>query len=397
MSRIYQLLLAVACMVPGFGFTQSSFTTSWNNAFTVESTDKNFQFKFGGRMHYDMAWLFQDNALDTTFGKVNSGTEFRRVRFYNQGKIYHNVFYKVQLDFAGGAVAFKDVFLEFSGIPALGNLRVGQMKEPLRIEALTSSNYITLPERSFHLFFSPERNTGLMFHNELRNRRLGWQIGLFRNAGTNGNDREAGSHYNLTIRLSTHLPIAKADGHYVHLGLGYSLRLPKEDKYSVSGRPSSRMAPAYVSTGTITDVDNVQLLNLEGAWVFGPLSFQTEYLHTTVNTTEDFKFSAWYGQVSWFITGEHRPWASSYTGFGRVEPTNYFGAGKGAGAWELALRYSAIDLNDNTMAGGKMIEWTLGANWYLNPATRIMLQYAYTELKGVGNTGIVLLRFMVFF
>ena len=54
--------------------------------------------EFGGRIMYDMAvWENTTNDVATQM----SGTEFRRVRFYNSGKIYGNVKYKLQLDFAG--------------------------------------------------------------------------------------------------------------------------------------------------------------------------------------------------------------------------------------------------------------------------------------------------------
>ena len=101
--------------------------------------------EFGGRIMYDMAvWENTTNDVATQM----SGTEFRRVRFYNSGKIYGNVKYKLQLDFAGGKIAFKDVWMELNKLPIKGNLRVGHFKEPLRLEAITSSKYITFMERS---------------------------------------------------------------------------------------------------------------------------------------------------------------------------------------------------------------------------------------------------------
>ena len=106
------------------------------------------EIKFGGRIMYDMA-IWGDSAMD------NSGTEFRRVRFYNSGKLYGNVKYKLQLDFAGGTISFKDVWMELSELPFNGNIRVGHFKEPLRLEALTSSKYITFIERGLPISMSP--------------------------------------------------------------------------------------------------------------------------------------------------------------------------------------------------------------------------------------------------
>ena len=105
---------------------------------SAQSSDK--EIKFGGRIMYDMAvWENTTNDVATQ----TSRTEFRRVRFYNSGKIYGNVKYKLQLDFAGGEIAFKDVWMELNKLPIKGALRVGHFKEPLRLEALNSSKYIT--------------------------------------------------------------------------------------------------------------------------------------------------------------------------------------------------------------------------------------------------------------
>jgi phosphate-selective porin OprO/OprP len=54
----------------------------------------------------------------------------------------------------------------------------------------------------------------------------------------------------------------------------------------------------------------------------------------------------------------------------------------GWGAWEIAARYSVVDLNDRLgfadgVAGGKQEVFTAGLNWYVNRNVRFMLNYLH--------------------
>ena len=53
----------------------------------------------------------------------------------------------------------------------------------------------------------------------------------------------------------------------------------------------------------------------------------------------------------------------------------------GRGAWEVAYRFSYIDmLDDLTVKGaGLATDHTFGVNWYLNPYTRLMLNYVHSS------------------
>ncbi|MFH1320860.1 MAG: porin [Bacteroidota bacterium] len=402
-TKIYFLVMGLLISSFVFAQVENPFDVKWHNGFKFESADKQFKLKFGGRIMYDLAFFSQDDTLENAFGNLNNGTEFRRARFYSAGQLYHNVKYKLQLDFASGNISFKDVYIELVKLPAVGNFRVGHFKEPFRLEALTSSKYITFMERAFPIEFFPERNTGFMFYNDLLSKRISWQAGFFRRSDGTGNDKQADDGYNITGRL-TGLPINnKEKRQLLHLGLAYSYRKPDNKTYEIKSKPESHLANDYVSTGTIGDVDNINLIGTEAALVLGSFSIQGEFVHSSVRaktdtTANNYSFSTYYGQVSYFLTGENRNYKNSYLGFDRVSPKNNFGNGKGGlGALEIALRYSGINLDSDSIIGGQLNNITIGLNWHLNPATRIMTNYVLAQLNNVGNANIFQIRLQIDF
>lgn len=394
MSRISYSLISL--LLPLSLLSQNDFKVYWEDGFKFESAEKKFNLNFGGRIHYDMAWMWQDESIVNAFGEFTNGIELRRARFYNSGTIYSKVAYRLQLEFAGGEVSFTDAYFELRKLPLLGNLRLGQVKEPYRLEALASSNDMPFIERTPHVAFGSIRNSGILVLNSLWNDNLGYQIGVFRNADKTGNDKTAGEAYNFTARLSAKLLNNEARNSFLHLAVAFSNRNYKNNEYRVSAGPAINLAPKYLSTGTLTNVDNVQMLNFEGAWITGPFAIQAEYLMAEVRSSIDINLSTYYAQASYFLTGESRRWKGSYEVYGGVKPRKNFGEG-GVGAWEVALRFSSTDLNDRVIAGGKMTEWTTGINWYLNPASRLQLNYVLANVDEIGWSHGLLTRFHVAF
>jgi phosphate-selective porin OprO/OprP len=118
--------------------------------------------------------------------------------------------------------------------------------------------------------------------------------------------------------------------------------------------------------------------------VYGPFSLQGEYFQTFLdsNASDDPEFEGYYIQGGYFLTGEHRNYSASNGYFTRVRSNqNFYPVKGGWGAWEVALRYSSIDLNDSDIRGGKEDDITAGLNWYLNPNVRFMFNYVYADLN----------------
>jgi phosphate-selective porin len=80
-----------------------------------------------------------------------------------------------------------------------------------------------------------------------------------------------------------------------------------------------------IETGNIEDVNTVNILNIEAVYSIGPFTAQAEYLsdfahQENAEVSQTYQFANYYAQVSFFITGEHRPYIDSYETFGRVKP-----------------------------------------------------------------------------
>lgn len=332
----------------------------------VESQDGDFKFQVGGRVMVDAAVYDKDKT------SLGTGAEIRRARLFAKGTVYNDWFYKAQIDFAGDDVSLKDMYMGYKGFDNF-KITAGNHKEPFSLEELTSSKYITFMERGLPNAFSPGRDVGISVATN--GDRWGARAGYFFDGVENDNSPDS-QGWGVTGRL--HFAPVMDNGNIVHVGASASYRGDGEDEVRFRARPESHVTSTrLVDTGTISDYSNQTLLGAEAAAVFGPFSLQGEYIQTSVDVDgpgSDPDFSGWYVFASYFLTGEHRPYKASSGTFGRVKPKSIVGKG-GHGAWELAGRYSSIDLQDSGIGGGEEDNITVGLNWYATPNIRFMANY----------------------
>ena len=358
----------------------------WNgNKLVFKSADGSFSVQIGGRIHLDGG--ITDESDDWSPGSEDDAVEIRRGRMFLAGDIHSNMYYKWQVDFAGGASSapdFKDFYVGLKDTP-LGKLQAGQFKESFSLEELTSSNYLSTMERSSMNALVPARNVGAQVSNTNGAETLGWAVGTFWDDGSDTGSFSGTGETNVTARV--HGTLWNEDGGGDLLHLGGSVRATQDSggtlRYRSRG-PSAIPSARAVDTGTIAS-DGAESFGVEAAWVRGPLSVQGEYTQTMVDveTGSDADFDGWYGLVSYFLTGESRPYKASSGSFSRVKPAKNHG--DGGGAWELVGRLGALDLEDGSVAGGELEDITVGVNWYLNPNSRLMLNWIHMELDGAAD------------
>lgn len=377
--------------------TPNTFHTYWKDGLRFDSLDESFKLKIGGRIQWDWSYYLADDEIEDTVGSLDDGTEFRRARIYLSGMIHDNIDFKVEFDFAGGDADFKDVYMGIRNVPYVGNLRFGHFKEPFSIEELTSSNDVTFMERSLVNTLAPSRNAGIMMFDSVLDDRMTLAAGIFRETDDFA-DGDIKRDWNATARV-TGLPWYAENGRkLLHVGFAYTHKNYEDDTARFRQRPESHRSPRFADTGDFS-AEYADIIGVELACVHGSFSLQGEYAQAFVEsrTRSDPTFWAASIQAGYFLTGEHRPYQRSTGTFDRVRPLRNFGKGGGWGAWELAARYSHLDLNNAHIDGGELRDFSLGLNWYLNPNMRIMCNYVRADLVDDGDANIFQARFQVSF
>jgi phosphate-selective porin OprO/OprP len=367
----------------------------WKDGMRFESADKRYKLKIGGRIHYDGQFFDPDSdtrsAVETGANRIEDGTELRRARIELSGEVGDRTDWAFGMDFGSGTTNFRNAYVGVKDFP-FGSVRAGQFKEPYGLEQITSSNNEMFTERSLMNALVPAFNAGFMVYDAFAEERATWSVGAFRTGPDTGEVSRGDGEWATTARV-TGLPLCSEDGRdYVHLGLGLSRRSPTNDSVTFSSKPEANLAPNYVSATVPTE--SYDLIGLEAAWVRGPFSLTGEYtlasLEGDSGTASDPDFAGYYLQASCFLTGESRGYRKAQGCFDTLKPKeNAFDGKGGLGAWEVAARISSLDLTDDGIDGGQLDDLTFGVNWYLNPNTRVMVDYILADLdpSGAGSDG----------
>jgi phosphate-selective porin OprO/OprP len=193
-----------------------------------------------------------------------------------------------------------------------------------------------------------------------------------------------------------------ANGGYVlHPDESTSTASPGVTTYGItfSDRPELRVDNVtYLNTGAI-NAKSAYTAGLEGAVSWGPLLVQGENFWYGITRNNPAlgaanpKFSGWYVEGSWVITGEAHQYNIATASYVRPSPDHPFNPGNGDwGAWELAGRYSSTDLDygvSSTVAadrvfGGLQRIASAGINFYPDDVLKFMFDFQHVEVENIG-------------
>ena len=358
-------------------------------------------YKWRGRLYIDGVTYDDDNATAAFFGKDRENEfGFDTARIGVQGDIYENIRYVFEVEFEGTETDFKDVFAEAHDMP-IGSIRAGHFKEPISLEELTSSRFITFMKRSYATeTFAPSRDFGVEAYNSVDAcDNATWFLGTFRNDSDDSPDgratqRSDNGDWTADFRFAW-LPYydEPTEGRYlVHLGGSYSYRNSGNLAEWETVGDIGNQGP--IGVGALANSRTWNQIGTEFAVVWGPFSVQSEYYQAFFDSGE--QYNGAYVQASYFLTGENRGYEKEAKAFGRVHPfepafwiDTCEGACCGRGAWEIAAGYSYVDLRDGEDIEPGVQErafvdgFDFGVNWYLNPYSRMMFDYNHEITKFV--------------
>lgn len=381
---------------------QAASVTLKNGRPTFAAGDGQFTASIRGVMQLDTAQYFQDDSLPasvTTGRDLNSGTNFRRGRLGVEGRLFGDFSYNILLDFGGsgtdGSTTLHELWLQYEGLKPF-KLKVGAFPPNLGLEDAASTNGSLFPERPS----SAEIARGLAGADK----RIGAQLlangdrWLVAAAVTGAKTTDAATfdeQLGYTFRVAG-TPL-KGDGWRIQVGASASIvaqpaqtTLAGPYPVTLSDRPELRVdGTQLISSGAI-DASGARHWGLEAAGQWRGVLVQGEYFDYRIDRRDpaagvtDPRFTGWYLEAGWVLTGETRKFNSDTAAFDAPPVTKPFNLQRGSwGAWELAARYSVVDLNHDENAvlaadrvrGGEQEIVTLGVNWFLNPDLRLSLDY----------------------
>jgi len=384
----------------------------------IASADGRFSAALRVTLQYDTGHYMQSaraRMLPATNGPdLSDGSNFRRAQIGLQGALFGDWSYSFKMDFGSGGSTgtespgrIQEAYVEYDGLaPFL--FRIGAHAAAVGLESNGSSSDQLLLERASPAELARGMASGTRSAVELvyAGERL---FGSLAYTGDKPGALGAFDEQQAIVARVSYSPINTAERHWVISAGGSDIFRPaRNGPHSDAERPLRLSSLAelvlddnstkFVDTGEIADATEASNWGVESGASFGPFLAQGGYFGYGVDRRGAGRhgFDGWYGEASWVLTGEGRGWSEERAAFVGPRPRNALSDGGGIGAFEVAARYSALDLNDQagtmgdslpvgSLRGGQQRIVTLGLNWYPNTALKFTLQAQNVEASRIGT------------
>jgi phosphate-selective porin OprO/OprP len=390
--------------------------------FGIESADGRNAIFLTGRLHFDIG-DYLDYKPGSKFAAVqdlNSGTNARRARLGVVGRFMQDWDYTFIYDLGGSGDGFppdpgaltsgiENALVTYNGLKNKGVplvFDIGYMDVPFSLEESNSSNDVPLVERAAIINVATN-----IFANDFRSalgaRSFGddhW-AGLYLTGPTSGTNHTTGEQVGVAGRAGYNLWHSRDGFLHLEANAGALLKPPAPGgvrSITLSDRPELRVDPTTIlNTGALGTAANplnrAVVYGVGGAFEWHNFVVSGEYFRIDVDRQglATNTFDGGYIEGIWVITGEQRRYSPPSGGYLRPVPEHMFLPWDGSccGAFELAARYSTIDLNDrftpgvaptprsNAVGGGQQTVYAAGLNWYPNANIRFMFDFLHGTIN----------------
>lgn len=394
---------------------QELLVESHDGFISFESEDKNYKLWFDNRIYIDGATYFDnydknltpdENLAEGNLDIPHQYLKLRRMRFAVKANVGDNWYGEIDFDFDGNTVDIKDAYLRRyfgeAGMP-WGQLKIGQFRMPQGMQQNTTSRYLKLMERASVAEFSPNRRLGISWTQWSKKYMFG--IGVHTEEVRNIHDQLEGdanyykgsfdeddpSNEGVMQGADPMLGYSARGAYYfmyetgklISLSGGYSAHTPGLYKYpdnriKYDPKDETRVSEMEFTVAKVGGVEMAHNLNIDAAISFNSWRMTGEYYYnilTMESGADPVNFSGFYVQSAYLLTGENHPWNYREGEFTKVKAKNK------SGAWEVAARYSYINLNDfdQGIRGGQKGQITVGINYYVTNNVKFMINYSYID------------------
>jgi phosphate-selective porin OprO/OprP len=374
------------------------------NGFFLESAQHGFFLRLGGLLQADYR-SFPGGQNGTNPGIVPSTFVLQRARINVYGRIFRYFRFMITPDLGNGfrndvlvngRVQIFNGFIEWDQFPWLA-LRMGKFKNPISLEMLQAPQHLSFMERSLVRNLVPNRDIGAMLSGQILRGELEYQLGVF-NGAPSANFAEESRAFSTGKELTARAfstPFINS-GPELLRGFGAGVGFSYGSIRNTTGQDpmqTETFSYTFFQYQSSVDGDGDQIrVSPQTYWYWNRLGFLGQYVWTAQQErlfngpSARLIHDAWSAQLSYFLTDDRAT-------YGRVDPHRPLDFKKPGywGAWEVAARYSQINLDplafslgmaDPTINAQRAKSTTVGVNWYLNFNLRTTVNYVHTDFTG---------------
>jgi len=315
------------------------------------STDNRFKYWFDNRVYFDGAFYMGDNTYQGSENKIGNGVNIRRMRFAMKAIIWGHWGGEIDFDFGNNAVDIKDAYVKYIG--KNWQIKAGNFREPMSIETMTTSRYITFMERPYATEQAPSRHLGVAY--KVFTNHFFFEGGLFSSNIANDlirdQNKSNGTNAGWSVTARTAYAPIKKEKMVLHLGVSGSYRVPKiqelgdpENSFRYGENAETEInRKKYIDTDWVPYCKTKTIMGFEAAYAVKNFRVQGEYLRTDITRDADkvpegedkYSMDGFYIMGAWLINN-----ADYYYNMGDAEFSQIDFRNQEKGAFEVALRYS---------------------------------------------------------